>query len=83
MADTTDPVAPAAAVAKPGYKTTEFWLTATAVVTGLVVVSGVIPATGPYSQVVGMIVGLLGALGYAVPRMSLKATQAAADTSAK
>lgn len=58
---------------KPGYKTTEFWLMTSATMVGLTVASGVIPTEGPWAQVVGLVTGMLGALGYSVPRMSLKA----------
>ena len=43
-------VAPAdTAAMKPGYKTTEFWLSTAATVVGLLIASGIIPATGPAS----------------------------------
>lgn len=79
MGDTTVEVTPPAAVPPPkaGYKTSEFWLSAAATFVGLVVASGIIPEQGPYERVVGLVVGLLGALGYSIPRTALKSTQAA------
>ena len=53
---------------KPGWKTTEFWLSLVAVLVGAVVASGVVPETGPWSQVIGIVSTVLGALGYSVTR---------------
>lgn len=58
---------------KPGWKTTEFWLSLAAMLVGAVVASGVVPEAGPWSQVVGIIAGVLGALGYTVSRGFAKA----------
>lgn len=76
MADDVSVVTPAPApvsTMKPGYKTTEFWLSAVATFVGMVVASGIVPSTGPWTQVVGLVTCFLAALGYTVPRMSLKA----------
>lgn len=66
----SDPV-----VVKPGWKTTEFWLATFASIMGAVVASGIVPETGPYSQVVGIIVTVLASLGYSVSRANVKANQ--------
>jgi F0F1-type ATP synthase assembly protein I len=60
---------------KPGYATTEFWLTLAAVLVGAVLASGIIPASGPWGQIVGLIASLLSALGYQVTRSYVKSTQ--------
>lgn len=57
---------------KPGYKTSEFWLTAIANIVGLAVASGIIPETGPWSQVVGLAVMVLTTMGYQVQRGAAK-----------
>lgn len=67
MSDTTTP-----APVKPGYKTTEFWLSLAAILVGAVVSSGIVPETGPYAQVVGLITSVLGGLGYTVSRTMIK-----------
>lgn len=66
-------------VVKPGYKTTEFWLSLAALLLGAITASGLIPLTGPVAQVVGLLVGLLSALGYTVQRGLVKATDAKAN----
>lgn len=57
---------------KPGYKTTEFWMSLIAVAIGAVQASGVVPMEGPWGQVMGMITAALVALGYTGARLSMK-----------
>ena len=57
---------------KPGYKTTEFWLSLCAVALGAVVGSGVIPVDGPWVQVVALLNTALVAMGYTGSRLTLK-----------
>jgi hypothetical protein len=67
---------------KPSYKTGEFWISVAASGLGIVMSSGVLDSLGPNHwivQVVGMLVALLGALGFTVPRMALKQAQIKAD----
>jgi hypothetical protein len=66
----TTAVEPAAAgtAVKPGYKTTEFWMTAGATFVGLAIASGVIPETGVWPKVVGLVVAAFTAMGYTVSR---------------
>lgn len=71
MADPTTPTTPPS-VTKPGYKTTEFWLSLAATLIGLVAASGIIPETGPWTQIIGLITSTLGALGYTAARASTK-----------
>ena len=70
----TPPAAPAVvdATVKPGYKTTEFWLSAAATVVGLAIASGIVPTSGTWPQIVGLVTGVLGALGYTVSRTAVK-----------
>ena len=57
---------------KPGYKTTEFWLTAGATVVGLVIASGLVPDTGMWPKVVALVVSAFAAMGYTVSRTAVK-----------
>ncbi len=57
---------------KPGFKTTEFWLSAAATLVGGLVASDVIPSEGPWTQVVALVASALIALGYTGARMNLK-----------
>ena len=68
---------PATAPVKPGYKTTEFWLSLLAMLTGAVIASGIVDPAGSTmtAKIVGGIMSLLGALGYTVQRTSLKSGQ--------
>lgn len=58
--------------AKPGYKTTEFWLSFSAIIVGAVQASGIVPSEGPWNQVLGMVISALVALGYTGARMAMK-----------
>lgn len=60
---------------KPGYKTTEFWLSAAASVCGLLMASGALQSGGSWDKVVGLIVSALAAMGYAASRGTVKANQ--------
>jgi len=57
-----------APVVKPGYKTTEFWLTTVATIVGLVMASDIIPSDGIWPKITGLVVALLSSLGYTVSR---------------
>jgi hypothetical protein len=57
---------------KPGYKTTEFWLSFAAVIVGAVQASGAVPSEGPWNQVLGMVISALVALGYTGARIAIK-----------
>jgi len=59
---------------KPGYKTTEFWLTTLAVIVGLVMSSGILEETETIwdNKIVGLIVSILAALGYTAARAVTK-----------
>jgi len=59
-------------VARPGYKTTEFWLSLAAVAVGAVQASGIVPNEGIWAQVLGTVTVALVALGYTGARLSIK-----------
>jgi hypothetical protein len=53
---------------KPGYKTTEFWMTAAAALIGLLLASGVIPSDSGIDKALGMAAAALAAMGYTFAR---------------
>lgn len=57
---------------KPGYKTTEFWLSFAAVMVGAVQASGLIPSEGAWNQILGLVVSALVAMGYTGARIAVK-----------
>ena len=59
-------------VVKPGYKTTEFWMSTVAVICGLLMASGAIGEATLASQIIGGVLATLGTLGYNVGRASEK-----------
>ena len=52
---------------KPGYKTTEFWLTTVAMLVGALMASGAF-VEGPVAQGLGVVATILGGMGYSVSR---------------
>ena len=59
--------------AKPGFKTSEFWLSAAASVVGLVMASGVIESGSQWDKIVGLAVAALASMGYSASRARVKA----------
>lgn len=57
---------------KPGFKTTEFWLTAIAMIVGLVMASGAVPDDSGLSRALGIAAAALAAMGYSVSRGQAK-----------
>lgn len=53
---------------KPGWQTSEFWLSALAAIVGLLLASGLVPEGGLGARIVGAIMTALGAMGYSVSR---------------
>ena len=72
MSDHAAPSNPEPTPPKPGYKTTEFWLSSLALILGVVLASGAIPEGGIAAQVVGGLLSLLASLGYTASRTSIK-----------
>mgnify|MGYP003629188286 CR=1 FL=1 len=60
------------AVKKPGYKSTEFYMSMAAVLMGAVASSGILDGSDGLTKVVGLIVAALVALGYTGSRLTLK-----------
>ena len=70
MSETTTPTP------KPGYKTTEFWLSLLATLLGFLLASGLLDAVSADSwiaRIVGGLVAALAALGYTASRAKVKA----------
>ena len=63
-------------MSKPGYKTTEFWLSTAAAFVGALVAADIIPSAEPWGQVVGLVSAALVALGYTGARLNLKKSEA-------
>jgi hypothetical protein len=57
---------------KPGYKTTEFWLSFAATVCGVLMASGAIAPGSQVAQIIGGIMSVLAVLGYQAGRTSVK-----------
>ena len=53
---------------KPGYKTTEFWMTVFAQLAGIVLASGAVSDGGMVDKIMGMCVAVLSQMGYQVSR---------------
>jgi hypothetical protein len=70
--NTQTPATTSAAEKKPGYKTTEFWLSAGATLVGLAIASGIVPETGIWPKIVGLVVAAFTSMGYTVSRTSVK-----------
>tara|TARA_R110000824_G_scaffold105995_6_gene250574 strand:+ start:1370 stop:1582 length:213 start_codon:yes stop_codon:yes gene_type:complete len=62
---------------KPGYKTTEFWLSAAAMLIGLAYGSGLLAEAGTsgIEKSVAFVAAALAALGYSASRGSVKAAE--------
>lgn len=60
---------------KPGYRTTEFWISLAAVLTGAIAVSGIVPTDSVWERIVGLVVAAFAALGYTGARLSVKTRQ--------
>jgi len=57
---------------KPGYKTTEFWLSSIATILGIALASGALPEGGTIGQIIGGVVALLANIGYTASRIQAK-----------
>lgn len=82
MSDTVfDPPAPSTtpvtAPVKPGWQTSEFWLSAAAKVLGILFASGVIGTGTVWERIAGLAAALLAQLGYTVSRGMVKAAASA------
>jgi len=68
MADTTD----SKTSTKPGFKTSEFWLTSITTLGGIVLASGAVAEGSATAQIVGGILAVLAQLGYTASRTQVK-----------
>jgi len=62
---------------KPGYKTTEFWLSLLATLLGFLLASGVmdaVPEESWIAKLVGGLVAVLATLGYSASRAKVKSS---------
>jgi len=62
---------------KPGYKTTEFWLSLLATLLGFLLASGVmdaVPEESWIAKLIGGVVAVLATLGYSASRAKVKST---------
>ena len=57
---------------KPGFTTSEFWLSTLATVLGLVLASGAVHDGGIAAQIVGGVLSVLATLGYTSSRTKVK-----------
>lgn len=60
---------------RPGYKTTEFWLAAIALIAGLLMTAGVLETGSTWEKVAGLVVAALASMGYSAARGRVKAAQ--------
>ena len=67
-------VAPEVPAVKPGYKTTEFWLSVAACALGAFLASGSLPEENWAMQVAGVVLSGLTALGYTISRFMVKSS---------
>lgn len=57
---------------KPGYKTTEFWLSVVAMAVGAVMASGIVETDSGFDKALGLAATILASLGYTVSRTMVK-----------
>ena len=57
---------------KPGWKTSEFWLSLIAVICGALVAGDVVTESSTIGKAVGAVISVLGALGYTASRTAVK-----------
>jgi len=60
---------------KPGWKTTEFWISFIVTIVGLVTASGILEGAEPDSwpvKAVGLVTAVLASLGYTASRTNVK-----------
>jgi hypothetical protein len=66
---------------KPGYKSTEFYMSMAAVVIGAIASSGILEDDSAMTKVVGLVMTALVALGYTGSRLTIKKLDAANGSS--
>ena len=58
--------------AKPGYKTTEFWLSTAASVVAMIVAAGIVETGGTWDKAIALVVMALSSMGYRASRANVK-----------
>ena len=71
MTPENDPGSPAQ---KPGWQSTEFYVSLLAMLVGALLASDAIPTDSPAAKILGVVAGILGALGYQVSRAMVKSS---------
>lgn len=64
---------------KPGYKTTEFWMSLVAVLLGALFSSGAVVEGSSLASLLGIVTTVMASLGYTVSRSVVKTGQTKAD----
>ncbi len=72
QAQPTETAPAAAPVVKPGYSTSEFWLSAAVTIIGLLMASGIVRPGSAWDQAIGIGLSTLTALGYTAQRGNVK-----------
>jgi hypothetical protein len=62
---------------KPGFKTSEFWLSTLVILCGILMSSGAIAEESTAARIIGGIMAVLAALGYTGTRAQVKKTESA------
>lgn len=58
---------------KPGYRSSEFWITAVTVLVGLLLASGAFPDDGSMARALAFVASALASMGYSWSRARVKA----------
>ncbi len=74
MADVLPENDPASPAQKPGWRSSEFWLSVAAMLIGALLAADVFPVDSPVVKALGVVASILGALGYQVSRALVKAS---------
>lgn len=62
---------------KPGFRTSEFWLSLVVIIFGVLMSSGAVAEDSTPAKIIGGIMAVLGALGYTGARAQVKKTDSA------
>jgi hypothetical protein len=60
------------AQSKPGWRTSEFWLSLAAILCGALIAGDVVSESSTIGKAVGAVISVLGALGYTASRTAVK-----------
>lgn len=68
---------------KPGWKTTEFWLTVAAMIVTMLLASGVWTVDSTWGKILSGLAAVLASAGYSIARAGTKKAASAAPTEPK